>query len=164
MGYKYCPYMFPAQMFPDVELGKVVLTENTLTISVNDSTLKETGEPASEWVLSKDAEEGFIYGDGDMIIFYEGPATLKWRNLHEKIWHEGGRDLLPRLTALDIIRREPNPPILEILSQEPDFSLALQFSNREEEEGFVLYIQLEKYTGFEWNGRVYDEYSDPDRR
>ena len=161
MGYQYCTSSFPAQMFPDVKLGRVVLTENTLSIAVKDSTFKKTGDATSKWVMSKRAYKARFYGEGDMIFFYEGPATLKWRNLHEKIWHEGGRKPLPRLTSLDIVRRKPNPPIREILDNEPDFSIDLQFSNRK--KGFVLYIQLEKVTHFEWSGEIYDEYSDPER-
>ena len=124
MANEYYSDIFPAQMFPDVELGSVALTKNTLTVSVNDSQLAQTGDPASEWVMSKDDEDGLFYGEGDMIFSYKGAATLKWRNLHEKIWREGGRELLPRLAALDLVRRDP------------DSSMLLQFSNREEEEGF----------------------------
>ena len=161
MGYKYSTYVFPKRMFPDVELGRVVLTENTLSITIKDSTYEKTGNPASEWLMSREDYKALFYGKGKMIFFYEGPATLKWRNLHKQIWYEGGRDLLPHLADLEIVRREPNPPILEILNQRPDFSIDLQFSNRK--KGFVLYIQLEKVTRFEWSGEIYDEYSDPER-
>ena len=161
MGHQYSTYVFPKRMFPDVELGRVVLTENTLSITIKDSTYEKTGNPASEWLMSKRAYKALFYGKGKMIFFYEGPATLKWRNLHKQIWYEGGRDLLPHLAELEIVRREPNPPILEILDNEPDFSIDLQFSNRK--KGFVLYIQLEKVTCFSWNGEIYDEYSDPER-
>ena len=160
MGYKYCTSSFPAQMFPDVELGRVVLTENTLSITIKDSTFKKTGDPASKWVMSREDYTALFYGKGKMIFFYEGPATLKWRNLHKQIWYEGGRDLLPHLAELEIVRRKPNLSILDIFDNKPDLSIDLQFSNRK--KGFVLYIQLEKVTHFEWSGGVYDEYSDPD--
>ena len=161
MSSNYYSDIFPEQMFPDVELGSVVLTKNTLTVSINDSTLAKTREPSSEWVLSKDDEHGLFYGEGDMIFSYKGAASLKWRNLHEKIWREGGLELLPRLAALDLVRRDPNLSILDIFHNKPDLSIDLQFSNRK--KGFVLYIQLEKVTHFEWSGEEYDEYSDPER-
>ena len=150
MARKHHPSIFPAQMFPDVELGSVALTKNTLTITINDSTLAETGDPASEWVMSKDDEDGLFYGKGDMIFSYKGAATLQWRNLHEKIWREGGQELLPRLAALDLVRRAP------------DSSMLLQFSNREEEEGFVLSIRLEDVDGIEWTGEEYQDYDEYD--
>ena len=144
--------LFPAQMFPDVKLGGVSLDKNKMTISINDSLLAKTGESASKWVMSRDENPQFI-GEGDMIFSYKGAATLKWRNLHEKIWREGGRELLPRLAALDLVRRDP------------DSSMLLQFSNREEEEGFVLSILLEDVEDIEWTGseyQDYDEYDDDD--
>ena len=150
MANEYYSDIFPEQMFPDVELGSVALTENTLTVSINDSQLAKTGDPASEWVMSKDDEDGLFYGEGDMIFSYEGAATLKWRNLREKVWHEGGQELLPRLAALDLVRRND------------DSSMLLQFSNREEEEGFVLSILLENVETVEWTGEEEEEEEEED--
>ncbi|MDM8216736.1 hypothetical protein QUW15_11350 [Desulfovibrio piger] len=123
--------IFPTQLFPDTALQQIRLDAASLTIAASNS----------EWGFTED--ETLFYGPGEMIFQYEGAATLQWRNLHETRWHESGPELLPRLAALEFIRRQP------------DESWLFQFSSRR--QGFVATLLLHRVTRIDWTGDADEE-------
>ena len=132
MTTQFDPSLFPPQLFPDVELQNVSLDRGRLTISVSDSGW-------GLWTYSEDRT--LFYDEGAMMFSYKDAASLQWKNLHEKFWREGGQELLPRLAALEFIRRNPD-----------DGSLLFQFSNRE--RGFLLAVLLKGVESVAWTGEA----------
>lgn len=120
--------LFPPQLFPDVDLKSVTMTETALTISVTES----------EWAISEDME--YFFGPGDMIFQFSGEPAIGWKELHETTWHRSNHELLPHLVTLEIIRRQGNG------------SWLFQFSCREKE--LVAAIILDEVTRIDWTGEA----------